>query len=1058
MTWGLRQPERAKRNLAALTQNLGPRLGVSLLNALQEILPQSPDADLALNNLDRLMANPKAREQFPELVADNAVGLRALMQLLAISQFFADTLTHYPETIHDVHTPNVQVPTPDELHQQLKLAVESCGDDSTLLKALRRFRQVQMLRIGVNDILRDRPLEEIVREISRVADATIDVALHCALKTLRRKFGTPTTASGQPARFVGLAFGKLGGEELNYSSDIDLMFVYDEDGQTIGKRTEGIPNAEFYGRVVTEVVRLLSSNTDRGVAYRTDLRLRPGGAYAALTRSLEGTLSYYDAMGRTWERQALIKLRPVAGDLTLGQEIVERIEPFVYRKYFSFSEINEIKALKRRMEQRTSKAGTNDRDVKNGLGGIRDIEYTVQFLQLLNGGDLPAVRQRNTLIALESLEIAGCLTAQETYILADAYRFLRKVEHRLQILFDWQTHTLPGSARELHTLARRMGYELTPPLTTLNRPVEHPPNALAPQRRSPLDESPLPITTARPLLVEPLDLFLTDYHEKTRLDRAILDHLLHQTFVNDAEQAMPESDLILVQEPDAETIAEVLGVYPFTDVQGAYQNLSKLAQESVPFLSHRRCRHFLASIAPQLLRAIAETPNPDLALNNLERVTASLGGKAVLYELFSFNSPSLKLYVDICASSPFLASILMKNPGMIDELLDCLLLDQPRSQAELSAELRELCRGAHDLDPILHSFMDKEALRIAVRDLLHKDTIQETTAALSDLAETILNAVFDIAEPMLEQRYGRPRPWPSTSLPCRYAVIALGKLGGRELSYHSDLDLVLVYEAVGTTIGGTHPATTHQHYFTELMQKVIQALTRRGPLGRMYTVDMRLRPTGTSGNLVLPLSEFQRYYDGPSAQLWERQALTRARIIRGHSPFVEQLRQAIHSAICDGDWQPGLIDEVRSMRDRVEAAGKKESLKTGSGGMVDVEFLVQLYQIRLGRTHPMLLTPNIWHALDLLAAFEEFDPADLQQLREGYSFYRRVEARMRIVSDRPMTTLPTSAAERENLAWRLGFVNDATMTAVERFHMLLKQHQQAIRRIFQIQTERLRHS
>ena len=872
----MREPERAKRNLTALTQYLGPHLGTPLLNALQEILPHSPDADLALNNLERLMANAKAREQFPDLISDNAAGLRAVMQLLAISQFFADTLTHHPETIRDVYNPLPQSPTPDELNQQLRQAIDACHDDPSILKALRRFRQVQMLRIGVNDILRDRPLEEIVREISRVADATIDVALNIALRTKRRKFGTPMTASGQPARFVGLAFGKLGGEELNYSSDIDLMFVYDEDGQTLGKRSEGIPNGEFYGRVVTEVVRLLSSNTDRGFAYRTDLRLRPGGKYAALTRSFDGTLSYYDAMGRTWERQALIKLRPVAGDMGLGQEIVRKIDSFVYRKYFSFSEINEIKALKRRMEQRTSKAGTNERDVKTGLGGIRDIEYTVQFLQLLNGGDLPAVRQRNTLLALESLEIAGCLTAQETYILADAYRFLRKVEHRLQILFDWQTHTLPSGARDLHTLARRMGYEMTPPITTVNRPIEYSPNALAPQRRSPLDESPLPITTARPLLVEPLDLFLTDYSEKTRLDRAILDHLLHQTFVNDTEQSMPESDLILVQEPDAETIREVMGVYPFKDVMAAYQNLSKLAQESVPFLSHRRCRHFLASIAPQLLRAIAETPDSDLALNNLERVTASLGGKAVLYELFSFNPPSLQLYVDICASSPFLASILVKNPGMIDELLDCLLLDQPRTQAELAAELHELCRGANDLDPILHSFMDKEALRIAVRDMLHKDTILETTAALSDLAETILNAVFDIVEPTLEQRYGQPRPWPSSPIGCRYAVIAMGKLGGRELSYHSDLDLVLVYEAVGTTMGGTHPATTAQHYFTELMQKVIQSLNHRGPLGRMYSVDMRLRPTGTSGNLVLPLAEFQRYYHGPSAQLWERQSLTRA--------------------------------------------------------------------------------------------------------------------------------------------------------------------------------------
>src|SRR5581483_4192465 len=307
-------------------------------------------------------------------------------------------------------------------------------------------------------VIRDRPLEEVTRDLARVADAGLEVALQTALRNLTRKYGQPTAADGTPARVAALAFGKLGGDELNYSSDIDLMFVYDRDGRTAGRRLDGIPNEEFFAKVVSEVVRLLSAHTDRGFAYRIDLRLRPGGSRGPLARSVAGTLSYYDAMGRTWERQALIKLRPVAGDLALGREFVQAVEPFVYRKYFSFSEINEVKALKRRMEHRTAAAGADDLDVKTGRGGIRDIEYTVQFLQLLNGGDLPAVRQRNTLMALEALEIAGCLTAQETYILADAYRFLRKTEHRLQLLFDWQTHTLPTATDELRKLALRMGY------------------------------------------------------------------------------------------------------------------------------------------------------------------------------------------------------------------------------------------------------------------------------------------------------------------------------------------------------------------------------------------------------------------------------------------------------------------------------------------------------------------------------------------------------------------------------------------------------------------------
>src|SRR5437660_3309263 len=292
---------------------------------------------------------------------------------------------------------------------------------------------------------------------------------------------------------------------------------------------------------------------------------------------------------------------------------------------------------------------------------------------------------------------------------------------------------------------------------------------------------------------DPLAGFLEDYREKTTLDRMILNHLLHDTFLGEDVQAEPESDLILDTNPDPETIRAVLGRYPFKDIPGAYHNLTALAQEAVPFLSTRRCRQFLASIAPALLRALADTPDPDMALVNLEKVAASLGGKAVLWELFSLNRPSLKLYVDLCAWSEFLTEILINNPGMSDELLDSLVLNQPRTFDELHHELAELCRGAADLDPILHSFQDKELLRIGVRDILGKDTIQATTAALSDVAEAILVQIASLQYAPLERRYGTPylADGPRAGQASRHAVLGLGKLGSREMSYQSDLDLVV---------------------------------------------------------------------------------------------------------------------------------------------------------------------------------------------------------------------------------------------------------------------------
>ena len=450
----VRDSERAARNLAALQSHVGPF--PELIAALGRLLPRSADPDMALNNLERIFANPAARPQLPGLLEARGRGLEAALQLLATSQFFADTLAVYPEFFESIRLPK-RSPHFAELVVELRSEVEAAPDDTGVLRAFRRFRARHHLRIGINDIVRDRPLEEITKELARLADASIEVSLSHAMRAVTQRSGKATGPNGMPARIAALAFGKLGGDELNYSSDIDLMFVYDHDGEVSGRRT-GISNAEFFTDVVRHVVRLLSQDTDRGIAYRVDLRLRPEGQRGLLARSLANTLSYYDTRGRTWERQALIKLRTVAGDAELGREFLAAIEPFVYRKYFSFAEINEVKALKRQMEQRAGRPRggesgessaaarwTTPTDVKTGRGGIRDIEFTVQFLQLLNGGDLPAVHQRNTLMAIEALEIAGCLTPHETYTLAEAYRFLRKTEHRLQLLFDLQTHKLPTS-------------------------------------------------------------------------------------------------------------------------------------------------------------------------------------------------------------------------------------------------------------------------------------------------------------------------------------------------------------------------------------------------------------------------------------------------------------------------------------------------------------------------------------------------------------------------------------------------------------------------------------
>jgi glutamate-ammonia-ligase adenylyltransferase len=988
--WNLRDPERGWRNLGHLARAVGLDVLGPLCLPLGRLLPRCADPDMALNNLERFLANPAGAALLPSLLEGRARTLEILLQLFATSQTLSDVLAQYPEGLAMLRVPLRRSPSQAEMQVQLQAAVDAAFEDSAILRAFRRFRHQQLLRIGTNDVVRDRPLEEITRDLTRIADAAIEVALATALRTLGRRYGTPQDAAGQPVSCAVLAFGKHGGEELNYSSDIDLLFVYRAEGATRPSRGVGIGNDEFYSRVVGEVVRLLAAHTDRGTAYRIDLRLRPEGHRGPLARSLESTLTYYDTMGRTWERQALIKLRLVAGDLALGRQFVTAIESFVYRKYLSFAEINEIKALKRQIEHKALRAGVSATEVKTGRGGIRDIEFTIQFLQLLNGGDLPEVRQRNTLQALQALERVGCLTDQEYRVLDDAYRFLRKAEHRLQMLFDLQTHQLPVGTDELRKLARRMGYD------------------------------------------DPGTAFLADYRDKTEPTRRILEHLLHQTFAGEGDTAEPESDLLLDPNPDPETIQQVLGRYPFRDVQGAYQNLAQLAQESVPFLSTRRCRHFLASIAPGLLRALAETPDPDMALVNLEQVTHSLGAKTVLWELFSFNPPSLKLYVDLCAWSQFLSEILINNPGMIDELLDSLVLNQPRTVDELRSELTDLCKGATDLEPILRSFQDKELLRIGVRDILNKDPIQATTGALSDLAEVLLSQVALAQQPALQKRFGMPllAEGPRAGQRCRFVILALGKLGGREMNYHSDLDLLMVYEGDGRTAppaGATRfeafETTDNYHFFTELGQRIIKATSTLGPMGRLYAVDMRLRPTGKSGSLVLPLAELRRYLApaGGEAQLWERQALTRTRVVHGDADFGVEVMAAVAEGIYHLPWRPELADEVAAMRERLEASHAGCDLKRGRGGLLDVEFLVQLFHLKYGRDLPALRTPSTWEALDALREAGLLSDAEHAELRDGYDFVLRVLSRLRIVHNRSLHELPAAAVEVEKLARRLGF-------------------------------------
>ena len=959
-----------------------------MCDQLAEHLPRSSDADRALNNLERFVAATRNPLSLATLFERDQDALPILLQIFATSQHLSDLLVTDGESYDLLRITEGQPVSRDGLVAEFVAeAIRLADDDGAVSAAIRRFKLRETLRVAYGDIIRGQALDTVTRQISYVADAIVEAAVRAATHKLESRGLSRLPSTEEAGRFVVLALGKLGGVELNYSSDIDLIFLYAPPRGADPLRQHS--SAEYHGRLVREILKLLTETTDHGAAYRVDLRLRPSGNAGPMAVNYDSALHYYDVSGRTWERQALVKARPIAGDLALGREFLAELEPWIYRRYLSRADISGIKALKRRIEQRTEREGADAHNVKTGHGGIRDIEFVIQFLQLLNGGDLPALRTSNTLEAILQLESCGCLTNQERTILEENYAFLRKIEHRLQIMFDLQTHLLPTDPVEMRKLAIRLGYSDTPKLSALIA-------------------------------------FETDYKNKTELNRKILDHLLHDAFGDESEMA-PESDLVLDPEPSDQQIAEVLSKYHFRDVDQAYQTLMELSTEKIRFLSTRRCRHFLAAIAPRLLAAAAATPDPDATLVNLSKVSDSLGGKGVLWELFSFNPPTLHLYVELCSSSQYLSGILTSNPGMLDELLDSLLLDRLPTPAVLDATLADMCRGAEDIEPALHSFKNAQQLRVGVRDILGKEKIEATVGALSDIAETCLKQIALAEYEKLTAKLGVPTigEEEAEGRTCELIIVAMGKFGGREMNYYSDLDLIFLYEADGNTVhsrrGRRDAVTTNQHFFSELAQRIIKVASQLGPYGRLYEVDPRLRPTGKSGALATSLAEFSRYFSSGQGQLWERQALCKARVVLASDTAAVKARHALHEAAFAPPWHAEDAEAVWQMRQRLEEKSSPGNLKRGPGGLVDVEFLVQMLQLKHAAKFPKVAVPGTLDALAALAVAGAFTRDDHEFFAKSYRFLRTIQSRLRLMSTTARDDLPDDPRELAKLAGLLKY-------------------------------------
>ncbi len=774
-------------------------------------------------------------------------------------------------------------------------------------RALRRLKNRELLRIALRDVARLSTLEQTTREITCVAELCLRTVSDAWLTELTRRWGKPDTT------FCVIGMGKLGGEELNYSSDIDVIFLYGEDGSLNPSFTWH----EFFTRLAEKITASFAAASPDGPLFRIDLRLRPEGNSGPLARSLESMENYYAGFGETWERMALIKARGVAGSEELSYEFSHRLQPFIYPRSLTPDALDEIAAIKRRIEREIVGEAGLERNVKLGRGGIREIEFVTQALELLHGARHAFLQERNTLEALRALQRLEFVDSRDMETLTEAYRFLRDVEHRLQIQHEEQTHTLPESGPERTLLAQSLGYADAPAF----------------------DAALLAHTTAVRVI---FDKFLQGGGERPPFTR----------------------DLAFFRDPAA-----------------AEKELGELGRPGAAGHVSPRTRKLYGKLDPLLLDALRPLADPDLALRGFVRFVQRYGIRGLLFETLVTNPRLLDLLLRLFDASRFLTEIVLRRPQLIEETTRAGLLGR---ELDMPAHLAGLARSEEKLPPgdWVRVYKRAQILRIGLRDILGFADIAQVQREYTALAEACL--LHTLRGLGLEQSL---------------TVVALGKFGGAELSYGCDLDVLFI---------GNEPAHAAE---------LIKAMTAQTTEGIVFPVDARLRPEGEAGLLTVPLESYRRYFQ-TRAQLWEAQALTKARPIAGPArlEFMKWAREAWAAFAHRGDVLPG----IRQMHERVvrERAGAVNRLafKTGPGGLMELEFHTQALQMRHG-----IWEPNTVRALTTLAAAGVITAEAAAERGGDYLFLRRCEAAIRRVDNSSISILPPDPEGQRQLAIRLAF-------------------------------------
>ncbi len=889
-----------------------------------------------------------ALQELAQNLAQEPAGQRLLQAIFANSPFLSHCMIADIGLLADILNQGPALVLKKAL-KDLKNKTANLTNQADLMKSLRLLRRRAAFGIAFADICGLWDVTEVTRALSDFADSAIDAALASFLRQAAARGELALKNDAEPTQGCGIAIlgmGKLGAQELNYSSDVDLIVIFDPE-RVDYLHSRGVQQGLV--RLTRDLMRSLDDRTGDGYVFRTDLRLRPDPGAMPLAISFISALTYYESLGQNWERAAMIKARPIAGDLELGALFLQEMRPFVWRKHLDFWAIQDVHSIKRQINAHKggSVIAINGHNIKLGRGGIREIEFFAQTQQLIFGGRDPALRTPRTKEALAALAESGHITPAVAEQLTEAYFFLRRVEHHLQMIEDQQTHKLPDDDEGVDSLAYFLGYD------------------------------------------DPA-VFRADLLERLR---CVEDHYAH--LFEESPTLSEAGNLVFTGgEPDPETVT-TLGGLGFQDGERIWKVVSGWHHGRYRALRSTRSRQLLTELVPVLLKTFGGTQDPDRALLKLDGLLAGLPAGVQLFSMLYNNPNLLELMAEIMGSAPMLADRLTRNPNLLEAVLASDFFDPIPPREELIEELNASLADAQDLQDVLdltRRWANDRRFQVGVHILRNKSDVDSSGRALSDIAEVALHGLYG---PVIEDLARSHGHLAGSGL----AIVALGKLGAREMTVSSDLDLVFLYDMppAGTVSDGPKPLEP-QRYYARLAQRMINAVTAQTAEGTLYEIDMRLRPSGNAGPIATSLASFRRYYTG-DAWIWEHLALTRARSVVGPAEIcalVEDELRSIRTAPHDPE---RLLSEVASMRRRLykeRPAATIWSVKFAEGGLLDLDFLSQYLQLGHAAENPEVLSISTQQAFAKLSEAGLLDAERAEKLIDATRFLRQVQEALRL--------------------------------------------------------------